>query len=81
MSQDILYREADDRIPVTELGHSLYAPRRHLQVREVRGRFQRWRRGLNVALMSAFFALPWVTLDGRPAIWFDLPVAPSTSSA
>ncbi|MGQ0334127.1 cytochrome c oxidase accessory protein CcoG [Halomonas elongata] len=73
MSQDILYREADDRIPVTELGHSLYAPRRHLQVREVRGRFQRWRRGLNVALMSAFFALPWVTLDGRPAIWFDLP--------
>ncbi|WP_275286460.1 cytochrome c oxidase accessory protein CcoG [Halomonas elongata] len=73
MSQDIAYREADGRIPVTELGHSLYEPRRHIQVREVRGRFQRWRRGLDVTLVSAFFALPWVTLDGRPAIWFDLP--------
>ncbi|SEM09206.1 cytochrome c oxidase accessory protein CcoG [Halomonas caseinilytica] len=73
MTQDIAYREADDRIPVTELGHSLYEPRRHIQVREVRGRFQRWRRGLDTLLVSAFFALPWVSLDGRPAIWFDLP--------
>ncbi len=80
MTQDIAYRETDDRIPVTELGHSLYEPRRHIQVREVRGRFQRWRRGLDTLLVSAFFALPWVSLDGRPAIWFDLPAAPFTSS-
>ncbi|GAA0622847.1 cytochrome c oxidase accessory protein CcoG [Halomonas beimenensis] len=50
-----------------------YAPRRHLYVREIQGRFQRLRRHANWALMALYFGLPWLTLGGRPAVWFDLP--------
>ncbi|WP_229843080.1 cytochrome c oxidase accessory protein CcoG [Halomonas urumqiensis] len=51
----------------------MYAKRRHLYVREIKGLFQRLRRGSNWLLMLAFFLLPWWQWGDRPAIWFDLP--------
>ncbi len=51
----------------------MYAKRRHIYVREIKGVFQRLRRGSNWVLMLAFFGLPWLTWGDRPLIWFDLP--------
>ncbi|MCG6657658.1 cytochrome c oxidase accessory protein CcoG [Halomonas campisalis] len=51
----------------------MYAKRRHIYVREIKGLFQRLRRGTNWVLMLAFFGLPWVQWGDRPLIWFDLP--------
>jgi cytochrome c oxidase accessory protein FixG len=51
----------------------MYASRRHIYVREIKGLFQRIRRASNWALMLGFFLLPWISWGGRPAVWFDLP--------
>lgn len=51
----------------------MYAKRRHIYVREIKGLFQKIRRSANWALMLVFFLLPWVNWGDRPAIWFDLP--------
>jgi cytochrome c oxidase accessory protein FixG len=67
-----------DKIPTRDVTadtvtQEMYARRRHLYVREVKGFFQRLRRSANWVLMLAFFLLPWVPWGDRPAIWFDLP--------
>ncbi|MDY7117607.1 cytochrome c oxidase accessory protein CcoG [Halomonas sp. SSL-5] len=59
--------------PQEAVTHEMYASRRHIYVREIKGVFQRLRRGSNWVLMLAFFLLPWVPWGDRPAIWFDLP--------
>ncbi|TFH88652.1 cytochrome c oxidase accessory protein CcoG [Billgrantia azerbaijanica] len=51
----------------------MYARRRHIYVREIKGLFQRLRRSANWLLMLAFFGLPWIQWGDRPLIWFDLP--------
>ncbi|WNK19639.1 cytochrome c oxidase accessory protein CcoG [Halomonas piscis] len=51
----------------------MYARRRHIYVREIKGLFQKIRRSANWALMLTFFLLPWFYIGGRPAVWFDLP--------
>jgi cytochrome c oxidase accessory protein FixG len=51
----------------------MYAKRRHIYVREIKGFFQRLRRGSNWLLMLAYFLTPWLQWGDRPAIWFDLP--------
>ena len=51
----------------------MYAKRRHIYVREIKGLFQRIRRISNWLLMLAFFGLPWLTWGDRPLIWFNLP--------
>ncbi|WP_445003946.1 cytochrome c oxidase accessory protein CcoG [Halomonas mongoliensis] len=59
--------------PGESVQQEMYASRRHIYVREIKGLFQRIRRGSNWLLMLAFFLLPWVPWGDRPAIWFDLP--------
>ncbi|MCL7939781.1 cytochrome c oxidase accessory protein CcoG [Halomonas sp. ATCH28] len=59
--------------PQEAVTQHMYASRRHIYVREIKGFFQRLRRVSNWALMLAFFLLPWVPWGDRPAIWFDLP--------
>ncbi|WP_016853652.1 cytochrome c oxidase accessory protein CcoG [Halomonas smyrnensis] len=69
-----------DKIPhrdITDAGdtvsQAMYARRRHLYVREIKGVFQRLRRSANWALMLAYFLIPWIPWGDRPAVWFDLP--------
>ncbi len=70
-----------DKIPTRDVTPSsaetvkqeMYARRRHIYVREIKGLFQKVRRSANWALMLAFFVLPWVPWGDRPAVWFDLP--------
>jgi len=59
--------------PQEAVTQEMYASRRHIYVREIKGFFQRLRRASNWVLMLAFFILPWVPWGDRPAIWFNLP--------
>lgn len=46
-------------------GHRVY-------VRKTEGRFQRLRRYITAPLLLAFFLCPWLQIDGRQAVLFDL---------
>ncbi|ATJ81690.1 cytochrome c oxidase accessory protein CcoG [Halomonas beimenensis] len=59
--------------PGETVTQEMYASRRHIYVREIKGVFQRLRRSANWALMLAFFLIPWIQWGDRPAVWFDLP--------
>lgn len=62
-----------EKIPSKDVTQEMYAQRKHIYVREIKGFFQKLRRSANWGLMLAFFLLPWINIGGRPAIWFDLP--------
>ena len=51
----------------------LYASRKKIYVKEVKGFFQRVRNVSLTALMGMYFLFVWVTVDGQPLIHFDLP--------
>ncbi|WP_166255456.1 cytochrome c oxidase accessory protein CcoG [Marinobacter salicampi] len=51
----------------------LYASRKKIYVKEVKGIFQRIRTVSLWALMGMYFLFCWVTFDGQPLIYFDLP--------
>ncbi|WP_417514099.1 cytochrome c oxidase accessory protein CcoG [Marinobacter sp.] len=51
----------------------LYASRKKIYVKEVKGLFQRIRTISLLLLMSMYFLFVWLTLDGNPLIHFDLP--------
>jgi cytochrome c oxidase accessory protein FixG len=50
-----------------------YVAHEKLYPREVGGRFQRLRIAAVLLLLGLFYALPWVSWDGRQAVLFDLP--------
>ncbi len=72
-TRDVTSDAVGHRAPQATVTQEMYARRRHLYVREIKGAFQRLRRGTNWALMLGFFLLPWLNWGDRPAIWFDLP--------
>ncbi|AYF34110.1 cytochrome c oxidase accessory protein CcoG [Vreelandella alkaliphila] len=72
-SQDITPPPVGHHTPGESTTQSMYAKRRHIYVREIKGLFQKVRRSANWALMLGFFLLPWLNWGDRPAIWFDLP--------
>jgi cytochrome c oxidase accessory protein FixG len=55
-------------IPVT-----MYRAAPRIQSRHARGRYARLRVASMLALLGLFYGLPWLRLDGAPAVWFDLP--------
>ena len=65
--------QVEEYTPQAADQQEMYAKRRHIYVREIKGLFQRVRRLTNWVLMSAFFILPWLNWGDRPLIWFDLP--------
>lgn len=60
----------DPRRTVT---HNLYASRKHIYVRAIKGLFQRIRRSANWVLMALYFGIPWLYWGDRQAVFFDLP--------
>ncbi|TVP47046.1 MAG: cytochrome c oxidase accessory protein CcoG [Halomonas sp.] len=73
-SQDVTPDPVGHHTPVREtVSQDMYAKRRHIYVREIKGVFQKLRRSANWALMLLFFLLPWINLGNRPLILFDLP--------
>ncbi len=51
----------------------LYASRKKIYVKEVKGLFQRIRTVSLLALLGMYFLFAWLTLNGEPLIHFDLP--------
>ncbi|MGQ4878761.1 cytochrome c oxidase accessory protein CcoG [Billgrantia sp. LNSP4103-1] len=72
-TRDITPDAVGHHAPGDTIQQQMYAKRRHIYVREIKGIFQRLRRLTNWGLMLAFFGLPWLTWGDRPLIWFDLP--------
>jgi len=52
---------------------SLYESEQKIYTRKVTGFFQNIRRYTGIPLILAYLLLPWFSIDGRPAILFDLP--------
>ena len=51
----------------------LYQHREKIYTRKIEGFYQRIRLYTGWPLLIAYFLLPWLSWDGRQAIWFDLP--------
>jgi cytochrome c oxidase accessory protein FixG len=51
----------------------LYAKRQHIYQKEIQGPWQRRRAVALFVLAGVFLAGPWLTWEGRQAIWWDLP--------
>jgi len=50
----------------------LYKSTGKVYIRRIKGRFQRLYRQITSPLLLCFFLLPWLTIDHRPAMLFDL---------
>ncbi|HCR78380.1 MAG TPA: cytochrome c oxidase accessory protein CcoG, partial [Alcanivorax sp.] len=65
------------RIPSQDLspdgGSGLYAKRRRIQIKDVKGHYQRLRDTSVRLVVALYLVLPWLTWNGRQAILFDLP--------
>lgn len=72
-SQDVTPNPVGHHAPSDTVTQEMYAKRRHIYVREIKGVFQKLRRSANWVLMLAFFLLPWINIGDRPLILFDLP--------
>ncbi|MGD9663090.1 MAG: 4Fe-4S binding protein, partial [Porticoccaceae bacterium] len=51
----------------------LYETREKIYTRRLKGFFRDVRKYTLMPMMAAYFLLPWLNIDGRQAIWFDLP--------
>ncbi len=51
----------------------LYQRREKIYTRKIEGFFQRIRLYTGWPLLLGYFLLPWLSWDGRQAVWFDLP--------
>lgn len=51
----------------------LYQTREKIQTRQLPGFFRSLQRWTWMPMIAAYFLIPWFNLDGRQAIWFDLP--------
>ncbi len=52
---------------------SLYEADDKIYMRRITGFYQRLRRYTGIPLMLGFLLMPWLVIDGRPAMLFDLP--------
>ena len=67
-SHDITPPTVGHHTPGDTTTQDMYAKRRHIYVREIKGLFQKVRRSANWALMMGFFLLPWLIWGDRPAV-------------
>ncbi|WP_404361991.1 cytochrome c oxidase accessory protein CcoG [Marinobacter sp.] len=77
MTSQIPVRQID---PATDASNNkksatvdLYASRKKIYVKEVKGLFQRIRTVSLWALMGMYFLFCWISIDGQPLIYFNLP--------
>lgn len=69
-----------EKIPVqqqevkgADVGAHLYQSSDKIYVRKIDGFFQNVRRYTGLPLLLGFVIMPWLYIDGRPAMFFDLP--------
>ena len=51
----------------------LYQAREKIQTRQLPGFFRSLQRWTWMPMIAAYFLIPWINIDGRQAVWFDLP--------
>lgn len=51
----------------------LYETRDKIYTRRLQGFFRDVKKWTLIPMMAAYFLLPWIHIDGRQSIWFDLP--------
>lgn len=51
----------------------LYQSGARIQPRRAHGRFQRLRNVSMLALLGAYYLIPWLSWNGHPLVWLDLP--------
>ncbi|MCB1730533.1 MAG: cytochrome c oxidase accessory protein CcoG, partial [Halieaceae bacterium] len=51
----------------------LYQRREKIYTRKIEGFYQRLRLYTGWPLLLGYLCLPWLSWDGRQAVWFDLP--------
>lgn len=51
---------------------NLYEPEAKIYTRKITGFYQRLRRYSGIPLVALFVLLPWISIDGRPAVWLDI---------
>jgi len=51
----------------------LYQKREKIYTRKIEGFFQRLRLFTGWPLLLAYYCIPWISLNGRQLVWFDLP--------
>jgi cytochrome c oxidase accessory protein FixG len=66
-TQDITPDDLDSRV------YNLYEKREKIYTRNIEGVFQRVRLLTGWPLLLGYFLLPWINIDGRQAVLFDLP--------
>ena len=52
---------------------NLYESEDKIYIRKISGFYQSIRRYTGAPLLLSFLLLPWLVIDGRPAVYFDLP--------
>lgn len=52
---------------------NLYEPEDKVYIRRITGFYQRLRRYTGIPLLLGYLLMPWLVIDGRPAMLFDLP--------
>ena len=60
-------------VPAEVAELDLYEKREKIYTRKIEGFYQRLRVFTGWPLLLAYFLIPWVSIDGRQAVWFDLP--------
>ncbi len=58
---------------MAEIDHQLYFQHEKIYPRAVRGKFAFFRVVGVAGLLGLYFIIPWLQIDGRPAVLFDLP--------
>ncbi len=73
MSEKIPTKEVQDKDDNNIRYRSLYEADDKIYTRKVSGFFQKLRRYTGLPLIIGFLLMPWLVIDGRPAMLFDLP--------
>jgi len=61
-------------VPANEIRYvNLYESEEKVYIRRITGFFQRLRRYISAPLILGFVLMPWLVIDSRPAMLFDLP--------
>ena len=72
MSQDTEHKQqrgSEETIRVLDL----YETREKIYTRRLKGFYRDVKKYTLLPLFAAYFFLPWLNIDGRQAVWFDLP--------
>ena len=74
MNEKSKQHEASKEVPASEIRYiNLYESEEKVYIRRITGFFQRLRRYTSAPLIFGFLLMPWLVIDGRPAMLFDLP--------